>query len=29
MGRNSPLFTSMRVLPETSDDDHLVGTNVF
>ncbi|BAD81628.1 C2 domain-containing protein-like [Oryza sativa Japonica Group] len=24
MGRNSPLFTSMRVLPETSDDDHLV-----
>ncbi|KAL6850145.1 hypothetical protein ACP4OV_020772 [Aristida adscensionis] len=24
MGRNPPLFTSMRVLPETSDDDHLV-----
>uniref|UniRef100_A0A0D9UYX0 C2 domain-containing protein n=1 Tax=Leersia perrieri TaxID=77586 RepID=A0A0D9UYX0_9ORYZ len=24
MGRSSPLFTSMRVLPETSDDDHLV-----
>lgn len=26
MGRNPPIFTSMRVLPETSDDDHLVGT---
>ncbi|PWZ09851.1 hypothetical protein Zm00014a_036380 [Zea mays] len=24
MGRNPPIFTSMRVLPETSDDDHLV-----
>ncbi|XP_062188558.1 C2 domain-containing protein At1g53590-like isoform X3 [Phragmites australis] len=24
MGRNPPMFTSMRVLPETSDDDHLV-----
>lgn len=24
MGRDSPIFTSMRVLPETSDDDHLV-----
>lgn len=28
MGRNPPIFTSMRVLPETSDDDHLVGTTV-
>ncbi|CAO2175261.1 unnamed protein product [Urochloa humidicola] len=24
MGRNPPMFTSMRVLPDTSDDDHLV-----
>ncbi|PNT70238.1 hypothetical protein BRADI_2g08500v3 [Brachypodium distachyon] len=24
MGRDPPIFTSMRVLPETSDDDHLV-----
>ncbi|XP_037405152.1 C2 domain-containing protein At1g53590-like [Triticum dicoccoides] len=24
MGRDSPIFTSTRVLPETSDDDHLV-----
>ncbi|XBI26605.1 hypothetical protein VPH35_051276 [Triticum aestivum] len=24
MGRDSPIFTTMRVLPETSDDDHLV-----
>ncbi|CAM0145471.1 unnamed protein product [Urochloa decumbens] len=24
MGRNPPMFISMRVLPETSDDDHLV-----
>jgi len=24
MGREAPLFTSMRVLPESSDDDHLV-----
>jgi len=24
MGRNPPMFTSVRVLPETSDDDHLV-----
>ncbi|KAM0919518.1 hypothetical protein ACQ4PT_008144 [Festuca glaucescens] len=24
MGRDAPLFTSMRVLPESSDDDHLV-----
>jgi hypothetical protein len=25
MGRDAPLFTSMRVLPESADDDHLVG----
>jgi hypothetical protein len=29
MGRNPPLFTSMRVLPETSDDDHLVGITIL
>ncbi|RLN16063.1 C2 domain-containing protein [Panicum miliaceum] len=27
MGRNPPMFTSMRVLPETSDDDHLAINN--
>ncbi|PUZ37341.1 hypothetical protein GQ55_9G111700 [Panicum hallii var. hallii] len=28
MGRNPPMFTSMRVLPETSDDDHLLHKSV-